>query len=363
MMGIKRDFIGMFDVMKGILMLMVLMIHHIAFNQAVLPSGMVDMLSQATRYGVTAIALFFMVSGYTLRREENWRGYARRQARQLLVPYFVMMVICVGLRAFFALCMGRFRIQVISPVALAFLYGSNTPFELFGEIWVTSVVAFWFLPVLFFGGVLRQLLWRIGNTALQALCLWGLVAAAVSFPSTDELQLPWFLVQSCTALGYLEIGRLLRQHKVLFRRLPLAFVLAATLLWLFLHRYSNAGVAANLWPFWMLDYLGGAAFGVVVLRLYIRSGFAAARYTGLLSYIGRYSLYFLCMHGMELIVLPWGASMRRPLLELSVPSGVLFWGILLLRLLFVLAGCLLIQRGKLWLQKKRMAGRPVKKRN
>ena len=171
MMGIKRDFIGMFDVMKGILMLVVLMIHHIAFNQAVLPSGMVDMLSQATRYGVTAIALFFMVSGYTLSREENWRGYAKRQARQLLVPYFVMMVICVGLRAFFALCMGRFRIQVISPVALAFLYGSNTPFELFGEIWVTSVVAFWFLPVLFFGGVLRQLLWRIGNTALQALCL------------------------------------------------------------------------------------------------------------------------------------------------------------------------------------------------
>lgn len=363
MIGIKRDFVGMFDVMKGILMLMVLMMHHIAFSRAALPFGMVDAMSQAARYSVTPIALFFMASGYTLRREENWRGYAKRQAKQLLAPYFAVMVICVGLRAIIALCLGRFRIQVISPVLLAFLYGSNTPFELFGEIWVTSVVAFWFLPVLFFSGVLRQLLWRIGNTRIQTLCLWGLVLAAVSFPSTDELQLPWFLIQSCTALGYLEIGRLLRQHKVLFRKLPAAFVLAATLLWLFLHRYSTAGVAANSWPFWMLDYLGGAAFGVVVLRLYIRSGFAAARYTGLLSYIGRYSLYFLCMHGMELIVLPWDVSVRRPLQELSIPSGVLFWGILLFRLLFVLAGCFVIQQGKLWFQKKRTAGQAVRRRN
>ena len=55
MMGIKRDFIGMFDVMKGILMLMVLMIHHIAFNQAVLRYCIIDYIDFCS--GITSLCL------------------------------------------------------------------------------------------------------------------------------------------------------------------------------------------------------------------------------------------------------------------------------------------------------------------
>ena len=252
MIQIKRDFIGMFDVLKGILMLLIVLVHQVGFGDVVMNFRIAAVLDSVLRYNADIMALFFLVSGYTLRREADWRAFARRQARQLLAPYFVLMVVCTGLRVMLHLCQGGFRIQDISTVVLAFLYGAVQPFELFGKVWVAAVGAFWFLPTLFVSGLLRQLLWRIEDRTRQALCLWGLVVLGVSFPSVTQIQLPWFLVQSCTALGFLEIGQQLRQKKLLFQRLPAVFTWAALACWIVMHCCSGAQIAANIWR-------GGAA--------------------------------------------------------------------------------------------------------
>ena len=342
MMQIKRDFIGMFDVLKGILMLLIVLVHQASFGDVVMNFRIAAVLDSVLRYNADIMALFFLVSGYTLRREADWRAFARRQARQLLAPYFVLMVVCTGLRVMLHLCQGGFRIQDISTVVLAFLYGAVQPFELFGKVWVAAVGAFWFLPTLFVSGLLRQLLWRIEDRTRQALCLWGLVVLGVSFPSVMQIQLPWFLVQSCTALGFLEIGQQLRQKKLLFQRLPAVFTWAALACWIVMHCCSGAQIAANIWPFWVLDYAAAAAFGVVVLRVYLKTGLAAARLTGLLSYIGRYSLYFLWLHGTEMLVFPWDPTVRPPLLSLHLPGWLIFWGIFVIRVAFSVAGCAVI---------------------
>ena len=343
-MQIKRDFIGMFDVLKGILMLLVVLVHQAGFSDRVVELHTAAVLQEMMRYGVVPMALFFIASGYTMRREEDVKGYVKRQARQLLLPYLLLMCVCAGLRGALFLAMGRFRIQEISTVVLGFLYGAVQSFELFGEIWVAEVGAAWVLPTLFFRGLFRQLLWRIKEDRRPTICLWLLVIAAVTFPETERFQIPWLLVQSCTALGYLEVGQQLRKRKALFRRLPVPFVLAAVVCWFLMHRYSSAQMHANNWAFWMLDYLTAAAFSVVLLRLYLRTGLAAARFTGLLSYIGRYSLYFLLVHGGEMVIIPWDMSLREPLRSLPVSGELLFWVLFLLRVAFALVGCAAIVR-------------------
>ena len=341
-MRIKRDFIGMFDVMKGILMLLIVLVHQVSFSDTVMGSQTAAVLQNWMKYSVTTMALFFIVSGYGMRREEDLKAYVKRQARQLLLPYLILMFVCAGLRGLLFLALGQFRIQEVSTIVLGFLYGANRSFELFGEIWVSAVGAFWFLLALFFSGLFRQLLWRIRNPKVQTVVLWALVVGAVSFPPAERFQFPWCLVQSCTALGYLEVGRLLKERKLLFRKLHPAFVILAAALWVGMHWCSTAQMGANLWPFWMLDYFTAAAFSVVLLWLYLRTGLAAARFTGLLSYIGRYSLYFLWLHGTEMLVFPWDPTVRPLLLSLHLPGWVIFWSIFLIRVAFSLAGCAVI---------------------
>lgn len=345
-MQIKRDFIGMFDVSKGVVMVLILLIHQVSFCHDVLPSIAADVLHFLFQYGAAVIALLFLMAGYSSRREANLSEYVKRQAKELLVPYFILMLICTFGRGLLFFCIGEFRIQEMTVVALAFLYGAETSFEFLGHVWIGSVGAFWFLGALFGASILRQLLWRIQNEKLQAICLWGLVLVGVSFPNTSQLQLPWFLVQSCTALGFLEAGRLLKKHKLLYRDYhPLAY-LAATALWVLLHVYSQANIGSNKWSFWMLDYLGTILVSAVLLRLYLRSGLAVLPGTGLLAYIGRYSLYFLFLHGIEYIIIPWDVSLRPSLESLRLPGWIVLIVIAVLRLLFALGGCAVLTQIK-----------------
>ena len=354
-MRIKRDFIGMFDGMKGILMLVIVLIHHVTFASAVEGGAVVDGLMYFFRYSVEIIALFFICAGYSAVPAKNFREYAEKQAKTLLIPYFLVMIACVLLVTVLFLCQGKFRIQEISTRVLAFLYGSMHPFELFGQIWVAPVVAMWFLPTLFWGNILQQLFLRITNRKLAQVCVWTLVAAAVAVPPAEELPIPWFLVQGCTALGFLEIGRLLKQYKLLFKKPNPWALIAVTLLWVWLHWRSEANVGANIWKFWMLDYAGGAAFAAAVLQLYLASGLAAARIMEPFAYIGRHSLYFLCVHGTELLVFPWLAELRPDLLSLPLPMGAVICLLFLARVAVAVLGCMVLVRVRNYLRRKRLS--------
>lgn len=352
-MRIKRDFIGMFDGIKGILMLIIVLIHHVTFASAVENGDVIDGLMWFFRYSVSLIGLFFICAGYSAVPAKNFKEYVTKQAKVLLTPYFLVMIVCVLLVSVLSVCQGRFRIQEISTRVLAFLYGSIHPFELFGQIWVAAVVAMWFLPTLFLGNVLQQLFLRISNRKLAQVCIWVLVAAAAALPSAEEVPVPWFLVQGCTALGFLEIGRLLKQYKLLFKKPNPWVLVAVTLLWVWLHWKSEANVASNIWKLWMLDYIGGAAFAVILLQLYLASGLAAARLMEPVAYIGRHSLYFLCIHGTELLVFPWVAELRPNLLLLPLPVGVTICLLFLARVTASVVGCMILVRIQNYLWRKK----------
>lgn len=347
-MRIRRDFIGMFDGIKGILMLLIVLVHHVSFAVAVENGAVARGLQWFFQYSVVMIGLFFICAGYSVVPVKNLKEYVKKQGKMLLIPYFGVMAASAVLASALAFAKGEFRIQEISTRVLAFLYGSVRPFELFGLVWVAAVVAMWFLPTLFLGGLLQQLFLRIKNRKAAQGCIWALVAAAAALPSTEQVHIPWFLVQGCTALGFLEIGRLLKTHKVLYRPLNLWFIGGTAVLWVCLHCFSQANVAANIWKLWMLDYIGGAAFAVVVLQLYLASGMAASYWIEPFAYIGRHSLYFLCIHGTELLVFPWIAELRPELLKLPLPVEVTVAGMFILRVALSVAGCMIMVKIGNW---------------
>lgn len=304
-MQIKRDFIGMFDVLKGILMLLIILVHSVEFaGDTMMADPAVGLLLQFFRYSAVMMGLFFVISGYSFQPAENLWLYIKKQFKMFLLPYGIIIVASAFLRCVPALAAGEFRIQDISVVLVGGLYGAIVPIELFG-VWGSGVVALWFLPAFFFSNVIYQLIWRIKNKKLAIALIWILSVGAVCFSSVYQVQLPWCLVQSCAALGFLETGRLLKKYKLLYQKINHFYILGALAVWILSHVFLTANMAANEWSYGPLSYAAAFPVCVILLNLYMRTGFAAARFTGLLSYLGRYSLWILFLHGAELLIVPW----------------------------------------------------------
>ena len=106
-----------------------------------------------------------------------------------------------------------------------------------------------------------------------------------------------------------------------------------------LQHVSTAKFWSNIWQFWLLDYLSAAAAGAVLLQLYIRSGLAVADFTDALAYIGRYSLFFFCIHNVEMLLFPWYKVYNRIFVPLGVPWGAAFLAMYVGRVIFAVLGC------------------------
>lgn len=341
----KRDFIGMFDVLKGILMLMVIFAHHLHMVDMMAPSSQVHAAAQALLgYQAAPIALFFIITGYDFHPARSLRTYVKRQAKLLLIPYAVSVLAAALLSLAAGAVMGDLRWQRATVVIAGGLYGCIRNTEIFG-VSAVSVIALWFLPALFFSGVFMQILWKIGNGRARALVLWLLAAAAAAAPSVDEFQVPWFLIQSCASLGFLEVGRLLKKYRLLYKPFPPLFYVGAVLLALWSMGFSQSNVGDNVYQFWLLDYGAGILGAVVLLKIYMASEIVESEgpFAGFLEYFGRYSLYVLCLHGVEMLAFPWYEAVDLSGLTGlgAAGAGILLYGV---RVLAVWGCCAAVNR-------------------
>lgn len=346
-MKVQKDYLGMFDVLKGILMLLIVLIHHMSFVEGgLLQAAGVQKSIGIFDWSAVVIALFFLISGYQFRPAKNIKEYAVRQAKMLLLPYGTAIFVSAVLRGIaLGLANGQFDIRDISTLVFGGIYGSIQNVEVLG-VWTSTVVALWFLPTTFLSGFIFQLLWRTRKRWIAIAAIWGLTILAVSFPSAYEVQLPFFCVQSCAVLGFMEVGRLLKEKKLLYQKLSPVFVVLASAAFVLCHLFSEANVASNVWNWWMLDYLTACAFSVVVLKLYIWSGVGCMKYVGIPEYIGTYSLLFFCVHGVELLAVPWGESLGNCILSFDgivrLPLWLIAAGIYVIRVIYTFWGCKLL---------------------
>ena len=82
-MKLKRDFPGMFDVAKGILILVVILGHQNGFFYSTLQVNHPVMVLPwlGGQYDVVIMGLFFIMAGYTSHPEKNLKGYLKKSGR------------------------------------------------------------------------------------------------------------------------------------------------------------------------------------------------------------------------------------------------------------------------------------------
>ncbi len=243
------------------------------------------------------LAVFFIISGYTLKNDFSIQ-YIRRKFSSLMTPYFITCLALMGGAVAKMFVWGYTSISDITAVVRDYILysfmasGAITTFagiDIGGRIGVI-----WFLPALFFAIVTVLLLLKVSNKSLRyVLCL---SLALIAYISAKFIWLPFSIQSGLAAAPFVLLGYQCRQNQWLTnlsckRVLPCFFIWGTTFL---LNTSVVTFVTANM-PDLLLSSLCALSSSLCII--FLSQKLTKARF---LPWIGRNSIWFLCIHLFEL---------------------------------------------------------------
>ena len=287
------------------------------------------------------LPVFFLVSGYFLKKQPE-SGFLKGRAKRLLVPYYLTclgMCLISALRAFF-------RHEAILPVlgswAGGTLYASGG--SLSTPVTVSGVGAIWFLWALFIA------LWVVHffiERKYGLICIAGIAVSGWAVFRFTGIWLPLSLSAGTLCSIYVAIGFMARKHGITADRLPLPVLLllgvaGAVGAQLFKGFYLVQNTMGNGW----LDVLFSLCASIPVIAWAERIGRKETVMQRVLRFYGANSMLILCLHIVELKTIGLGHMLDRliQMLPFSVNPVQTAVALFLARVAFVTLGAAVLRR-------------------
>ena len=281
-----------FDIAKAVALIAVV-VGHCSF--AGVPQGVVKACYSFH------MPLFFIVSGYFFKQQEDERALLRKSVSGLLVPYLGTSLILIVLMVFRTIFDGGLVVETVRSWTVAALYGSGAVLDSMPE-GVMAIGAIWFLLALFWSRLLLNAALKTDYPALVCLALF-----IVGIGSADSIWLPLAVQPAMCAVLFLYIGFKIKESSLL-RRGGMSPILwgFSFCIWLYCARYHGVlYMVSNTYAAGAMDVIGGVCGSICLLKLsevYISK---IPVLSSMLKFVGKNSLAFFCMHLVELDVIRW----------------------------------------------------------
>ena len=317
--------LAMFDFLKGIGILLVLIRHSIYGLNISTDSPVWQILYSFI------MPVFFMTSGYWLKKMSFPEGLAN-SARQLLKPYLIVIacIDTVGL-------VHRFLQHNIDEWLSLFLRQSLLVMS--GEY--SRIGFMWFIFALFVSWVFFYGLIQIKDEKLRAV-----VSILICWAGTFLLQyqLPFQLAQGMIAQFFVYAGYLMKKKKFLEKQKPAAAVVVLTVVWIAGSLYTFRNHLCDLSMYEFGNGMPAVLCSLCGTILVIEAGIRINAIDNILiekaGQLGRYTMWILCVHSFEATVVPW-----RYLFQI-VPQNSLAGCLtqFILRCLFIFSICFILKK-------------------
>lgn len=279
-----------FDIAKGITILCVIAGHFgvKSINQVVFSFHM---------------PLFFIISGYFLKTDNDLKGFVSRKAKQLLFPY-VLTVCSVSVGAVLYRLCDTHNADGILELALnwikAGIYGAgSTGSGLPESIW--SIGAIWFLLALFFATIEVRFFAEKKYGFLFILTL-----AYIAAVSRRYVWLPFSIQMGALCAVFVYMGYLAKKFHIFERKIPDWGKILGLIVWGGYIGYCAVfsavqGTLSN----GLLDFIVPFIGAYFVLELSKAIEYRTHYLSDILEFYGKNTLIILCAHLFELNVFPW----------------------------------------------------------
>lgn len=259
--------------------------------------------------------LFFLVSGYFLKHQEN-KIPIRTYARRLLLPYLfsacVLVAISVGLHYFNQQeATGAFSLTWIKSI----LYGN-------GAIWNNApylgVGALWFLLALFWAMLIVQAVLTFRNSITPALCILLCTILAL-YTAKKQIQLPFSIQQGLFSSLYLYIGYLIKQYHPTIKLTARFSWIILLIIWIMSIKSGFLSILQCYATPEIITLAGALAGTYFMYLLSVKIARTGNFLHNRLTEIGKLTLLILCIHAIEDILVPWQEWMQWS----GIESGIL----------------------------------------
>lgn len=246
------------------------------------------------------LTVFFLLSGYTLRKEKADAAYCRKKFVRLMVPYFVtcacIMAMDIVNSIFLAHDTSVSAITSLISKDILYTFFASGSTKVFGAIEIGGRIgAIWFLPAMFFALIFMQLiLQHFSDRRRQFICCIGI--ALLGYITGRFLWLPFSIQSGAFALPFIWIGYQAKQGQWLSKIKAWHLLICgcgyaiAVLLDIASLSFVNAA-ADDL----LISPIAGLMSSCIVIVLSKKLDHFAP-----LEFYGRNSIYILCIHLFEM---------------------------------------------------------------
>ena len=248
---IRNNTLGMFDCLKGLIILYVVLAHCHADIMYANPQLQIPFLMRMLQNlpGI-AMSMLFVVSGYGFKPSSPVKAL-KKQARLLLKPYLLVAVSVTVLELILNAVRGKAFVTEVLSYPVSFLLGFVAYFDFHG-LEIVSIQSVWYLLALFWAWMLLVLIFRIKNQLMQRIMIIGCSAAGVLISSQFRI-VPFCILQGLSATGFLYMGYCFKKNQILFRKFSPVLYAATGIVFVFCLVVGDVNIGTNGWELGILE--------------------------------------------------------------------------------------------------------------
>lgn len=267
------------------------------------------------------VPIFFIITGYFMLEKGTVCDYVKNKFRSLIIPYICtcFVIIILGMINGFALNGMDGAKCAIIEWTYASLYGAGDTYK--EPFYIKQIGAIWFLWATFWGGIFLKVILKLKNVQRIIIVI---VLFLVGYFSKDYFWFPLSIQAGCCATLFMYIGYICKCIKPVYETISVEikhfFLIIAIIVWLcFIKDFKSFWFVHCDFGRGVVDIFGCLCACYVVMNI---SHIIETKIKCLgigLAYIGRYSLFILCIHIVELTFFPWW-DITNKLCELGMPA-------------------------------------------
>lgn len=343
--------LGTFDLIKGIAIITIIMGHALAKYKMrnVQMSFPLNILGSLIANGT--MPMFFILAGYSYKARPVGK-MMKKSFKDLMKPYFIVMVLIVVLypACHFILDGWSASIQTAIQYVGTFLLGLPVRGKTLFDLQLLEAPVVWFLLAMFIATNLMNCILKINNSYLKNLLVVGITIIGYILA---KLEFVYFCIpQGMVGLGFCYAGYLAKKYNF-FEKGNKFIWLAIVAITLIQVIYGNFNLASSLYTLGYFSYIGAVTSGIIMMYIGLLIQNVSFPLSSIIRKTGMYSYWIMCIHGVELAVLPWHNLAR--LLKGLFNEGIAFTTELILKVILISLCCIAIKKFTKLKYKRRLA--------
>lgn len=283
----------MFDFIKGIGILLVLLRHSIAWEVGNTWGWRILMS--------VLMPIFFITSGFWMKKQKLKKGLTGN-CRLLLKPYAITLAVILSIGFAHRLIQNNLQEWIELFLIPSVLVKSGAD---------TRIGAMWFVFALFIGWSLYYLLINIKSEKIQGIAV---LILGIFGGLSMAWELPFQISQGCAAAFWVYAGFRIKKGKLFEIKLPWYAYVGMGIWWALSVVWGSMDLAFYDVKYGIFSIVGSLCGSFLVIKVFIQLNLIENPIVigcmDKVRFIGRYTMWILCIHSIESAIVPWKILFR-----------------------------------------------------